>query len=516
MSKFSRYLFLLVIGNVLWISGCGAGNPAAPTQASAPIQASSSQTYTVVAISDIHFNPLANPALFPKLLDSPASGWQSIFEADTSTPVSTFGTDTDYPSLVLALAALKQNLGSSPVIIFSGDMLGHDLPQCFYQLFAAKFFTANPIPTQLNPADCPLPPTTTPSQGETGAMQEFLDNTLAFVCMQIRANVGTVPVIFVPGNIDTYDSAGTGPDALFLANNAATYYTYLLNESVDKAPFDETFTSLGSYTAQPLGSNLMVIALDSNPFAQSPNSPPLDSLDPYAELAWLDSQLAAAQLAGQKVWLIMHVPPGANTTVTAQKVGTFNSSTQIADDEAAMMWQPQYQILFMQILSKYPGLIAMGITGHTHMDEFRVLPTGDVLFGIPGISPVFGNNPAFKIFTFWSDTEVPLDYQSISYNLAASPAPTQFNTLYTFSTAYAAAFSTPYVAAPNATLESSVQQLYPQLTPTAPVTATFINYYVSSSTTFPWNMANTANWPIFSCGLSQMDEPDYVDCVNSY
>ena len=97
-----------------------------------------------------------------------------------------------------------------------------------------------------------------------------------------------------------------------------------------------------------------------------------------------------------------------------------------------MMWQPQYQIQFIQILSKYPGLLAMGITGHTHMDEFRVLPTGDVLYGIPGISPVFGNDPAVKIFTVAQATQMPMDYQSINYNLAASTAPAQFNTLYTF------------------------------------------------------------------------------------
>jgi hypothetical protein len=173
-----------------------------------------------------------------------------------------------------------------------------------------------------------------------------------------------------------------------------------------------------------------------------------------------------------------------------------------------MMWQPQYQAEFMQIISKYPGLIAMGITGHTHMDEFRVLPTGDVLFGIPGVSPVFGNNPAFKIFTVAQATQMPMDYQSISYNLTASQAPTQFNSLYTFSTAYA--------ATPGTTLESSFQQLYPLLTPTAPGTAAFLNYYVSSSVTYRWNMANSGNWQFYSCGFSQMDEQDYVDCVNSY
>ena len=494
MRKISRYLFFLVLGNAIWLSGCGGGNTAPVT----PVTPSSS--YTVMALSDIHFNPLADPTLFTSLEAADASGWQSIFENATVTPPSTFGQDTNYPLLVLTLASVKQNLGASPVVIYSGDMLGHLLPEWFCALYSSP-----QLPLTNPPAACSLDST------GTAAMQKFLDKTVLFVSMQIRAAVGNVPVIFVPGNIDTYSPYGTGPDATFLSDNANTFYTQLLNSSVDSASFQSSFTTLGSYSAPLLGSKVLVIALDSNPFAQSPYLPPLD---PYAELTWLDSQLASAQAAGQKVWLIMHVPPGANTTATAQNKANGVAPYPQGDDEAAMMWEPQYQIEFLQILAKYPGLIAMGITGHTHMDEFRVLSTGDVLYGVPGISPVFGNNPAFKIFTMAQATEMPMDYQSFNYDLTASPAPAEFNSLYAFSAAYG--------ASPNTSLESSLQQLYPQLTPTAPGTASFIHYYDSGNAStipvlnVPWNMINTGNWSFVSCGFSQMDEQAYVDCVNSY
>ena len=200
-----------MLGNIVWVLGCGGAKTAPVTPVVTP------STYTVVAISDIHFNPLANPALFPQLVAQPASQWQSIFAADQSAnPISpaTFGADTNYPALVLALAALKQNLGSSPVVLFSGDMLGHDLSQCFYELY-----TASTLPAQLNPATCPV--ILRRPRAETAAMQSFLDKTVAFVSMQIRANVGNVPVIFVPGNIDTYSIYGTGPDAQFLQTTRA-------------------------------------------------------------------------------------------------------------------------------------------------------------------------------------------------------------------------------------------------------------------------------------------------------
>ena len=494
MTKISHYFLPFVLGIIVAMSGC-SGVSTAPQN--------TPTSYSVVAISDIHFNPLADPTLYPALAAAPASQWGSIFQNAqnlSNKPPSAWGSDTNYPSLVLALAGVKQNLGASPVVLFSGDMLGHDLPEWFCALYSTP-----PLPITMPPATCTL------NAAGTAAMQQFIDKTVAFVSMQIRAAVGNVPVLFVPGNIDTYSVYGAGPDASFLADNASTFYTQLLNGSADQATFQNTFTTIGSYSAQPLGSNLLVIALDSNPFAVATPAPPLNA---YAELTWLDSQLAAAQSANQKVWLIMHVPPGANTTETAQVSAKAGTPSQTSDSEVAMMWQPQFQTEFMQILAKYPGLIAMAVTGHTHMDEFRVLPTGDVMFGIPGISPCFGNNPAFKIFTIAQDTLMPMDYQSINYGLGVSPAPAQFSSLYTFSTTYG--------ASPNTSLQTSSQELYPQLTPTGAGTPDFINYYDAGNasmiphTSIHWNMATPGNWPLYACGISQMDTQDYVQCVNTY
>jgi len=494
MTKISRYFFLFVLGAIIVMPGCGGVSTAHQNLPA---------TFTVVAISDIHFNPLDDPTLYPALAAAPASQWESIFQNAqnlSNKPPSAWGSDTNYPSLVLALAGVKQNLGSSPVVLFSGDMLGHDLPEWFCALYSTP-----PLPITMPPTACTL------NAAGTVAMQQFMDKTVAFVSTQIRAAVGDVPVIFVPGNIDTYSVYGAGPDTSFLSDNASTFYRQLVNGTADQAMFQNTFTTIGSYSAQPLGSKLLVVALDSNPLAVATPAPPLN---PYSELTWLDSQLAAAQSAGQKVWLVMHVPPGANTTETAQNAAKAGTPNQTSDSEVAMMWQPQYQIEFMQILAKYPGVITMAVSGHTHMDEFRVLPTGDVMYGVPGISPCFGNNPAFKIFTISQNTLGPMDYQSIHYALGVSPAPAQFSSLYTFSTAYG--------ATANTSLQTSSQQLYPQLTPTGSGTTNFIKYYDSDNpslipqTNVPWNMATPVNWPLYACGISQMDAQDYVDCVNTY
>lgn len=115
------------------------------------------------------------------------------------------------------------------------------------------------------------------------------------------------------------------------------------------------------------------------------------------------------------------------------------------------MWDQTLQSAFRQTLAQYHGLVTLLLAGHTHMDEFRLLPTGDVLEQLPGISPCFGNNPAYKVLTIAQDTFTPLDFQSFDYNLATRPS--AFSGLYRFSATYGA----------QTTLADSLERLYLQL-----------------------------------------------------
>jgi hypothetical protein len=253
---------------------------------------------------------------------------------------------------------------------------------------------------------------------------------------------------------------------------------------------------------------LLVIGLNTNPLAAGiPGDP---STQVNAELAWFDSQLAAAQAAGQKVWVLMHVPPGANTQETAQNTSGATSPIQVDDETAEMMWVPNYQTAFLQILAKYPGVIALTLGAHTHMDEYRIMSPGNVLVQIPAISPIFGNNPAFKVFTFTEDTFTATDYTSFNYDLHALPA--QFNSFYTFSSAY-------NLSGP---LQITLQTLYPLLTTNSGKQSLYTYQYDSgnattnSSTKASWNPINSVTWPIFDCGISPMNQQDYINCVNLY
>ena len=413
-----RCTFVLLLATLCVSCGCG--------NASSPV----TENFSVVVFSDFHFNPFDDSTLCPALNAADVSAWQGIFEG--SSKVATLPPwqhDTNYHLLVVALSGVKQNLGTSPVIIFTGDLLGHS----FSSLFSTDCSNPDPV-----------------------AMKAFANKTAIFVMQQVRASVGDIPVMFVVGNSDSY--IGLGPDSTFLAATVGPYYTNFVNGSPANYPaFFNTFTGGGYYSAEPLGPNLKVIALNTNSFAPPyPGFPNTDSAV-YAELGWLDTTLALAQANGQKVWLLMHIPP-----------------------------------------AKYPDVITLTLAAHTHRDEFRIMSPNHVLQITPSISPFFGNDPAFKVLTISQSTFIPIDYRSVNYDLATAPA--QFNDYYTYSTAYAA----------QGPLDDSLTKLYPTLKTDTTKRALYTGHYNSGNNSANFNPITPANWPVFACGIEKMAQQDVI------
>ena len=495
--------------------GCG-GVSVAPNPTPTPPPSS----YQVITISDLHFNPLYDPSLFSQLSTAtdPATQWPGIFETSKVQTPTGGGTDTNYPLLAYTLASLQQtmtniktNTGSaSPVVLFTGDLLGHYIPQNFCaDYFASQNLVVPATCASTNPGATPIPGSS--SETLSSLINPFIEETFAFVAGGMRAVLGTTPVIYVPGNIDTY-VGGYGPVGSFLSDNAPTVYSQFLNSSGNQADFLSTFETSGYYTAQPLGSKLLVIGLNSNSFVGA--WPYFSSATANSEITWLGQQLEAAQAAGQKVWILMHVPPGANSQeiilaapLPEDVPAVFENKT---DDELLWQWDPTVQAAFISTLNKYPGVVTMMLAGHTHMDEFRILDSsGDVLEQLPGISPCFGNNPAYKILTVTQNTFTPTDYQSFNFNLG-SAQPLGFLPLYQFSTTYGA----------QSTLGSSLQVLYPKLNSSQSTQDMYTYLYssgsegVNPSTQQPWNPITEEDWPIFGCTIGQVTESGYVACVD--
>ncbi len=466
-------------------TGCGGGAGTGSSQ--------------VVVFSDVHFNPFYDPTLFPALVAADAGDWAGVFATSKITAPAARGSDTNYPLLTLALAGVRQRLGASPLVIFTGDILGHGIPQQFYPRYYAGL--GIPVPA-------------TPDDTAVAAMKSFTDKAVAFFMDQVRVAVGNVPVMFAVGNADSYSGYGPNildgrlqPDNSFLVNTADLFYTQFLNGAADRESFMETFTVGGYYSAEPAGTDLMVIGLNTILMCQGFSAGP-DANDAMVadELDWLDARLAAAAVTGKKVWLLMHAPPGGVPSSTAGLL----SNGQI--QSAVMMWYPAYQARFLKILSNYPGLVSLALAGHTHMDEYRTLPSAGAIEVTPSISPWFGNDPAFKVFTISGDRWQPADFSALHYDLDTGPA--QFTGYYTFSQAYAG----------SGPLDAALTRLTPALAADAALQATYRgNYYSGNASPAPvlYPYGNTytpitdTTWPVYWSCIGNLEEADIVKAANA-
>lgn len=161
----------------------------------------------------------------------------------------------------------------------------------------------------------------------------------------------------------------------------------------------------GSYSIVAPGTNLRIISINTV-YWYKVNFWLYDSdafqADPNGILAFTIQELQAAEDAGQRAWIIAHMPPGRYD---------------------AMHDQSNY---FDQIVQRYRNTIAGQFYGHSHQDEFMIsysdykkqTAANAVSVGwiAPSITPR-GGNPAFKVYDVDPDTYEIMDAKVYSSDL---------------------------------------------------------------------------------------------------
>ena len=427
---------------------------------------SSPPPQTVVAISDVHFDPFYDPSLLASLQAAPVAEWAGLFARSTIRDPGTWGGPTNFPLLEEMTDALRTQQPRPTLVVFGGDILVQDFSSIFQYL----------APTQ-----------------DEAAMKAFALKTVTFVVQQIRASLGTTPVYFTLGNWDGYaGSFGLLPDDPFLADTAGVFHDGFLAGTADRETFEATYRAGGHYAAEVPGSSLVVVGL--NTIFLAPQSPSGAEAAVTQELDWLDATLDAARASGRPVWLVMHVPPGGDLATTGSDVDPQGHITQ-----PTMMLQSGPQEVFLAILAAHRDVVTAAFTGHTHMDEYRL--GAIALQGIPGVTPLMGNSPGFKTFTISPDTTLE-DYVSWTLDLG-NPSAT-FQPYYGFSTAYG-------LAEP---LASSLPTLLPQLRSAPDTQAGYRDRYGSGHA--PSKAITDLKWPVYWCGIALLGQDGLTDCINRY
>jgi predicted phosphodiesterase len=316
-----------------------------------------------LSVSDIHFDPFADPAIVTKLEAADVSEWEAIFASSTMTAFSTVGSDVNDPLLRSALAEMQKQLPSPAFVLISGDFLAHKFDKTYQQYATDKSQTA---------------------------YTAFVTKTLAYVAWHFRKAYPGVRIYPVIGNNDSdCGDYAVAPDGAFLAN-----FRDVWSPIVDSRSFHRRFPTGGYYHADVPGlQNVRIIGLNTSFFSTDYKNPcGTPGPDPaLRELHWLEAELLLARTEHKRVWLLFHIPPGMDVYDTVTYGGT------CPNVKAQTFWKDEYAQKYLRITAAYRKTIAGSFAGHTHQDELR-LANGDFIHINPSVSPVFGNNPAFEIF----------------------------------------------------------------------------------------------------------------------
>jgi len=424
----------------------------------------------------MHFTPFYDPEIFFDLVNTSPDHWPRIFEGASITEPQSWGKETNYPLFVRMLEAARQASQSSPLVLFPGDILSHKFRETFFGLYGEEDETA---------------------------LRAFVYKTCSFFTDQVRAYLADRPVLFVLGNNDAY--AGDYkliPGGEFLADTAELFYSTLLLKETDFQTFRTSYEAGGYYAAQPSGSKVLFVCLSTVLFSVNWSSEGHEDA-PMRQLDWLATTLAHAKAQEKRVWILMHVPPGADVYATVADY--MDDAGRISD--AHMMWKKDYQKRFLEIIRPYRDTIETCFAGHTHVDEFRIMfyedgHASETLLISPAVSPQYGNNPGFKVFTLSMPEWVLQDYRSITYPFQM-PDPA-FDTYYTFSSSYSV----------GGALEPALNDLVPEMVQDDTKRTAYSRFYYSGHD--EGNPINSTNWPAYWCATHNMAKDDYIRCVNSY
>ncbi|KAK7039634.1 Metallo-dependent phosphatase-like protein [Favolaschia claudopus] len=196
-----------------------------------------------------------------------------------------------------------------------------------------------------------------------------------------------------PVNNFPLDDATASFDAQWVFDLAGKEWTHWTNST---ASTQVTHFS-GSYSIIAPGTNLRIISINTvywykqNFWLYDSDSP---VHDPRGILEFLANELQAAEDAGQRAWIIGHMPPGSQDA--------FSDQSNYYD----------------QIIQRYHKTVAGQFFGHTHYDEFEIAYSDyenraiDTVISVAWIAPALtprSGNPALKVYDVDPDTYEIMD-----------------------------------------------------------------------------------------------------------
>ncbi|XP_046336080.2 sphingomyelin phosphodiesterase-like [Haliotis rufescens] len=215
-------------------------------------------------------------------------------------------------------------------------------------------------------------------------------------------------VYFCVGNHESAPVNSFPPPEVTGNNSISWLYTVLAESWGTWLPEDARQTILkGAYYSVSPYPGFRIVSINTNYCNQGNWWLLLNRTDPADQLTWLTHVLQEAEDAGEKVFILTHIPPGK--------------------DNCLKPWSWNYY----RIVNRYESTIMAQFYGHTHKDQFEVF-YDDVNFTRPtSIGYVMGGvttrgdmNPSYRIYTmdgnYKTSSWAVLDFETYYTDIATA------------------------------------------------------------------------------------------------
>ncbi|CAH2244200.1 sphingomyelin phosphodiesterase-like [Pararge aegeria] len=231
---------------------------------------------------------------------------------------------------------------------------------------------------------------------------ELINEVNAHIIDKMRKEFGN-NVLVVP-SIGNHESQPTNQFAPTTVRGAKLNTTWLYEGLAKKWDFylnaeaKASVRQRGAF-AMRVRPGLRVISVNNNVAFKSNWWLVYDPLDAKRHLDWLVQELHKAEIAGDKVHILGHIPPGVHDFIYT--------------------WTREYN----RIVTRFASTIAGEFTGHTHGDEFKIfysLQNGrpiSIAWGAGSVTAYTNFNLNYKIATIDPRSFEPTNFVSYIYNL---------------------------------------------------------------------------------------------------
>jgi hypothetical protein len=463
-------------GRVAFFSGLAALASAlalAGLIASVPSVRGAEGSGTLVVITDFHFNPFEPPELAATLAISAPAAWPATFAAVRDQAMSRTGEDTNHALLVSSLVPFAKAVASADFAIVAGDFLAHE--------FNDKASRALGV------------------AAESQTAREMAVKTMFFVGDALADALAGKPAIIALGNVDS--SCGDyriEPGGSYLAATRPMVRRLVGAERLEP-DFDATYAAGGYYAARhpTIANGLIVVVNDVLWSANYRDACGTDGLAAaQAMLGWLRDQLARQRGAGGRVWLVHHIPWGIDPYTT------INTGASNCPAKVVPFLREPFASDFPALLAEYRDVLQASFSGHTHFDDYRLLiDQRGTVFGAdkvtPAISPIFGQNPGFQLFTYDRGSGAPSDFSTwYLANPGAAPGAADWRFEYTFTGAYRRPHYSP----------EAVKAVWQAMSNDSAVRDTYRRLYNVGR----GELADPLT--AYFCAIGHLDRPSFTDC----